>query len=188
MRQCGECSLCCRLIPVAEIGKKTGERCSFQRFGKGCTVHGPQQPRQCREWSCAWLLLPMLTLPRPDRAGFIVDLSVDVVVFGADVFTGKKVDALQIWADPKRPDAWRAAVPWIKEAIGEREAVAVIRFGAEGGITLVPPRLSDDGQWVEVDNRVMSPGHAQTVRRLRDEEKLEKAMAQQPAAQDQGVA
>lgn len=187
MRQCGDCSLCCRLLPVSEIGKKAGERCGYQRFGKGCTVHGPQQPRQCRAWSCAWLMLHQIVLPRPDRAGYVIDVNVDFVVFGEDVFAGKKVDALQIWADPKRPEAWRGAMDFIKEAIGQREAVAVIRFGANGAITVVPPQLGD-GQWVEVDSRVMSRAHAETAKRLHAEEKLEKAMAEPPAPQDEGVA
>lgn len=99
----------------------------------------------------------------------------DIVVFGEDVFTGKRVRSLQIWADQKRPEAWRGAIDWIKRVIGEQEAVAVIRFGKDAAVTLVPPRLSDTGEWVEIDSRIMSSAHGAAVKRLQIEEHIKRA-------------
>lgn len=177
-RQCGDCGLCCRVLPIGEIGKKHGVQCSYHKFKKGCTLHGtPAKPESCNRWSCWWLLDPRFDLPRPDRAGYMIDMMPDFVVFGEDVFTGKRVNALQIWADPKRPEAWRDAMDWIKRVIGDREAVAVIRFSSNEALTLVPPCLSDTGDWVEIDSRLMGGVHADTVRRLKMEEDVANAMA-----------
>jgi len=177
-RSCGDCGLCCRVLPIGEIGKKFGQSCEYHKFKKGCTLHGtPSKPASCSKWSCWWLLDPRFDLPRPDRAGYVVDMIPDFVVFGEDVFTGKRVNALQIWADPKRPEAWRGAMDWIKRVIGETEAVAVIRFSERDAITLVPPRLTDTGEWAEIDSRVMGGVHADTVRRLKVQEDVERAIA-----------
>lgn len=177
MRQCGDCQLCCRVMSISEIGKKAGERCPNQKFGVGCKVHGTQaQPPSCRMWSCLWLANPALDLPRPDRAGYVVDIMSDMVVFGADVYNGKRAQALQIWADPKRPEAWRGAMDWIKIAIGATETVAVVRFPGKDAIVVVPPQLSDNGQWTEIASRTMKEMVAATVRLKDYEEKVKAAI------------
>ena len=38
-RRCGDCQLCCKLLPVRELSKGASERCRHQRVGKGCTVY-----------------------------------------------------------------------------------------------------------------------------------------------------
>jgi hypothetical protein len=175
MRQCGDCQLCCFIMPILEIGKKAGVRCSNQKFGTGCKVHGTQaQPRSCQAWSCWWLMNPAFDLPRPDRAGYVVDPTPDVAVLG-DVHTGKRISALQIWADTRHPDAWRAALPWIKEVIGDQEIVAVIRFGSYKAITIVPPKLSNTGDWLEVESVMMKQVTAAAIQRKAFEEEIERA-------------
>lgn len=164
-RKCGDCQLCCRVLPISELGKKAGVRCSNQKFGVGCKVHGsPRQPFSCRFWSCWWLLNPAFDLPRPDRAGYVVDMSPDFVVLGADVFKDKRVPALQVWADPKRPDAWRGGMDWIKRTIEERDAVCVVRFDSRAAIVVVPPKLSDGRGWIEVDSYMMKAETAASVK------------------------
>jgi len=39
MRQCGGCTLCCKLLPVPPLEKLAGQRCQHQRHGKGCAVY-----------------------------------------------------------------------------------------------------------------------------------------------------
>lgn len=166
MRTCGDCQACCKIMPISEIGKPSNTRCSKQKFGVGCKVYGTQaQPPSCKRWSCWWLLSPEFNLPRPDRAGYIVDPMQDFVVIGEDVHAGKRVPALQIWADPNRPDAWRGAIEWIKKALAFKgEAVSVIRFNEREAVVLVPPSLSDTGEWKEVDSRIMKPVTAEALR------------------------
>jgi hypothetical protein len=175
-RQCGDCQLCCRVLPILELGKSAGQKCEHQKFGVGCKVHGTQsQPLSCRRWNCWWLMYPTFTLPRPDRAGYVVDPTADVAVIGEDVFASKHVPALQVWADPKRPDAWRAALPWIKEMLKDNEAVAVIRFGSKEAIAIIPPQLSDSGDWTECDSRMMGAVQADAVKRKMIEDAIAKA-------------
>lgn len=178
MRHCGDCQLCCKVMPILEIGKKAGARCDHQKHGKGCMVHGTAaQPMSCKKWSCWWLMNPTFMLPRPDRAGYVVDPQPDFVVFGEDVHKGKRVPALQIWADPARPDAWRKATAWIKQAVAEKQAVAIIRFDERLAVVLVPPSLSDNGEWREIDTRPMSHVEADSIRLKTMTEALEKATA-----------
>jgi hypothetical protein len=175
MRSCGDCQACCRVLPISEIGKKAGARCSNQKFKVGCKVHGtPSQPTSCWRWSCWWLLESTFDLPRPDRAGYVVDPIADFVVLGEDIFAGKRVPALQVWADPHRPEAWRNAVPWIKSFIGDSETVAIIRFDSRAAVVLVPPQLSSTGDWGEVDSRMMGEQHRAGLRTKMVEESLAK--------------
>src|SRR5262245_54343180 len=58
-RRCGDCTLCCKLLPVRELHKKGGERCQHQKAGKGCGVYNkPAMPPSCGLWSCRWLVQP----------------------------------------------------------------------------------------------------------------------------------
>ena len=176
MRQCGDCQACCRILPISEIGKKAGERCSNQKFGIGCKVHDTAaQPPSCRAWSCWWLLNPAFDLPRPDRAGYVVDMMSDFVVFGADVYAGRRVHALQIWADPKRPEAWRGAMDWIKLAIGDAEKVAIIRFDSKNSIVIVPPQIAETNEWIEIDARTMKEIEAANLKLRAFEESVQAA-------------
>lgn len=53
-RQCGDCSLCCKLLSVAEIRKPTNRWCRHCRPGRGCGIYG-ERPDQCRTYECYWL-------------------------------------------------------------------------------------------------------------------------------------
>jgi len=176
MRTCGDCQLCCRVLPIAEISKAAGKRCGYQKFGVGCKVHGtPTQPQSCMAWSCWWLIDPKFEAPRPDRAGYVVDMMADFIVLGGDVFAGKRVPAIQVWADPKRPDAWRELLPWIKAtAIGDAERAAVIRFNSRDAVVILPPALSSTGDWAETDTRMLKPIETEQLRRKTAEDQLRK--------------
>lgn len=165
MRKCGDCQACCKIMPIGEIGKKANTRCSFQKFKVGCTVHGTsKQPPSCRMWSCWWLLDPAFDLPRPDRAGYVVDPTPDFVVFGDDVFKGKRVAAIQVWADASRPNDWVAVQPWLCRVIADREMVAVIRFGSDHAVTMIPPQLSETQDWQLIDSRMIQARTASNIR------------------------
>ncbi len=112
MRQCGECSLCCKLTPVVEgrsngsFLKRANERCPFQQAHKGCKVYNDlkQRPRACFIWRCQWLDRASGTenMPRPDRSGFVIDPAPDMLTL-TDDDTGKSVSmpAVQIWVGNK---------------------------------------------------------------------------------------
>jgi hypothetical protein len=108
-RRCGECQLCCKLLPmqashrdkavhtvatmveagvaklsdfsgmIEEFDKAAGERCPHQRHGKGCVVY-KTRPFGCRMWNCRWVQNDDTgDLPRPDRCHYVIDSLPDFV-------------------------------------------------------------------------------------------------------------
>src|SRR3974390_97093 len=110
MRQCGECQLCCKLLPVASVEKPAGKACRFSKFHKGCTVYRTRaMPMDCAVWNCRWLVNDdAAELSRPDRSHYVIDVMPDFVTV-VDNATGEKtnVQVVQIWIDPDCPDAHR---------------------------------------------------------------------------------
>ena len=52
MRGCGECTLCCYITLVPEIGKKRYVQCP-QCSGDKCSIYSTR-PDACRKYSCRW--------------------------------------------------------------------------------------------------------------------------------------
>ena len=136
-RQCGDCQLCCKLMPVAGIGKLAGVRCQHQKFGKGCAVyHKPGMPPECALWNCRWLVNDDADeLSRPDRAHYVIDVLPDFITVN-DNATGmaQNIQVAQIWVDPSYPEAHRdpALRRWMFRRAQEGIA-ALIRFNAHDG-------------------------------------------------------
>lgn len=154
-RRCNECTLCCKLMPVSEIGKAAGTRCRFQR-AKGCTVyhdHAAGFPRSCAQWSCAWLLNVegMADMPRPDRARYVIDTVPDYVEAEAVLGQRARMGVVQIWIDPAHPEVHRDPKlrAWIELQAKTTKFAALIRFNSYDALFLLPPSLSGDGQWHE---------------------------------------
>lgn len=154
-RTCGECTLCCKLMPVPELKDKVaGERCPHQRAHKGCSIY-PKRPLSCKVWSCAWLSWEDAgNLSRPDRAHYVIDIMPDFVTVRDDFSpdrTEHKIPVIQVWLDPKYPDAHRD--PALRALINERSkkdgCAAIIRIGSEEAFVIFPPVLAQDGQWHE---------------------------------------
>lgn len=176
-RQCGDCQLCCRLLPMKagadarydpetlrmlmELGvlekgaqmmrdfdKPASERCPHQRHGKGCTVYA-QRPFGCRVWNCRWLVNDdTAELPRPDRSHYVIDVSPDFILAG----NGDKMETvpvIQVWLDPHYPDAHKD--PKLRAYLqrrGEEGFAALIRLDNKDAWVLIPPALTGAG-WVE---------------------------------------
>jgi len=152
MRQCGGCTLCCKLIGIDELNKPHGQRCKHQRSGKGCAVY-PRRPISCRLWNCRWLAEDDTAgLRRPDRVHYVIDVMPDYVT--QERTTGERVaiEVVQIWVDKDFPLAYRD--PDLMRFIERRAAegrAAIIRFaGTDDAIVLAAPAMSDNGKWNEV--------------------------------------
>jgi hypothetical protein len=145
-RNCGGCTLCCRLVPVAEIGKLAGQRCAHQRHGKGCAVY-QTRPLSCSGWSCGWLKDEddAGELSRPDRAHYVIDQRPDFVtmVIGEEE---QKMPVLQIWCDPAHRDAHRD--PALRRYLSGGPVAALIRYNSSDAILIVPPEITGSG-WYE---------------------------------------
>ena len=157
-RACGECSLCCRLLPVPPLDKGAGERCRHQRHGKGCAVHATlDQPFVCRAWRCAWLM--GAPLPRPDRVGFVVDPMPDFVTLGPEPGKGQKQPCIQVWVANREAHRDLALRRYLAR-LGEQSGLcAIVRFDAVSGFLLVPPALSETGDWLEIAQTGSGPPH-----------------------------
>jgi len=95
MKDCGECSLCCKLIAVPGLAE-AGEWCPYCEPGRkegGCTIHDSRPPF-CKGYHCFWRAESWPDKYRPDKCK---------VIFEAlpGVFT------ILISVDPARPDAWK---------------------------------------------------------------------------------
>lgn len=164
-RNCGDCSLCCRLLPVRGIEKPANTRCQHQRHGKGCAVYGrvttplgaPRMPLECKLWSCRWLVDEGTgDFRRPDRSHYVLDVMPDFIIAQDGPDAEKvRIEALQVWVDPSHRDAHRdpALRAYLAKA-GEAGIVAIIRYGSKEDFTLVPPALSGTGDWLEIASGV----------------------------------
>lgn len=166
-RRCGECQLCCKLVPVKELGKVAGKRCQYQKALKGCRVyHRPDKgfPPSCGLWNCAWLGAGEGTedLSRPDRVHYVIDVMPDFVTVVKD--DGERVDVpvIQVWIDPAFPDAHRdpGLRAYIKRRAEKEGAAALIRSDSEKAFVLVAPNLSQTGDWYEHHTSVTVKEHS----------------------------
>jgi hypothetical protein len=163
-RACGDCQLCCRLVPVPSIGKDGGVRCKHQKFGKGCAVyHRHGMPPECSLWNCRWLVNDdTADLSRPDRSHYVIDIMPDFVTLRPnDGGEPQTIQVAQVWVDPKHPDAHRdpALRRWM-ERRAEQGIAAIVRFNPKDAIVIfAPPFDADRGEWHEVTSGVPQKSH-----------------------------
>lgn len=166
MRECGDCQLCCRLLPVPPLSKLAGQRCIHQKFRKGCAVHHTaKMPLECGLWNCRWLVNDdAADLPRPDRAHYVIDLAPDFIT-AQNNETGEvqHIQVVQIWCDPKYPDAHRdpALRRWIFRRAQDGIAT-IIRFNARDALTIFAPPLDINDEWHEIGGTATERSHTMT--------------------------
>ena len=67
---------------------------------------------------------------------------------------------VQIWVDPKHPDAHRdPALRAYLERRAEQNIIGLIRWDNEQAMAIFPPALSADRQWHEVTSAFRTEGH-----------------------------
>jgi hypothetical protein len=150
-RKCGSCTLCCKLLPVAEINKGAGQRCQYQGH-KGCAVYHrpPHFPRSCAAWSCRWLIDPE-TKGLHDQMPDIVQLTDN------DSGETRELLVLQVWVDPARRDAWQEPhlLGYAEQLARDHHMGMLIRYSSAEAIAVLPPALSADRQWRTIsDGRI----------------------------------
>lgn len=164
-RRCGDCSLCCKLVPVAEIGKSANERCVHQRMGKGCLVYrGELFPSSCKLWSCAWLLNDGADLlPRPDHAHYVIDTMPDYVTVKAENGLTGRLPVVQIWVDPQHRNAHRnpRLRAWIARRAETHGQAALVRFSSTDALVLLPPGVTGENDWIEKNPQSDGTEHSQ---------------------------
>lgn len=163
-RQCGDCQLCCKLLPVKSLDKEAGHKCKHQRHHKGCAVYArlATVSPECRLWNCRWLTEDdTADLRRPDRSHYVIDLVPDFVTL-RDEETGEAnhIQVVQIWVDPDYPDAHRdPALRAYLERRAKDNIIGLVRWDNERAIALFPPELSADRQWHEQGSKFRTASH-----------------------------
>jgi len=116
-RACGECSLCCKLLPIKKgegdngFAKPANEWCKHCEVGKGCKIYA-DRPTACRGFTCMWLCrgdVPEYWYPLKSKM---------VLVWVPFIRKTQPQNALEIHVDPGFPNRWREE-PWhssIREA------------------------------------------------------------------------
>jgi hypothetical protein len=100
-RNCGTCTLCCKVYDVPSLAKPMGKWCPHCAPGKGCGIH-ETRPDHCRSFFCLWMTDgAMPDAWKPERSRFV--LSVDA-----------RTRFLNVQVDPGAPNAWRGE-PFIRQ-------------------------------------------------------------------------
>lgn len=74
-RQCGTCTVCCKILPVAtkQLNKTANVLCRHCEEGRGCRIY-ETRPVVCRGFYCEWLLNPQIPATwRPDKSGIFIE-------------------------------------------------------------------------------------------------------------------
>jgi hypothetical protein len=137
-RSCKGCTLCCKVLGVAELEKPRATWCKHCDVKAGCKIHGAH-PAECRDFHCGYLTNAMLDERwAPTRSKMV--LAYDEV----------HAPRLSVHVDPARPDAWRKE-PYYSQI--KRWAVAaaahrgqVIVWQGQSTIAVLPDRDKDLGE------------------------------------------
>ena len=136
-RRCGECSLCCKLLPVRALDQPHS----------GCAVYGAEvMPRACRLWSYRWLVGDTGALRRPDRANDVIDLWPDFVTLQDTDDRSTGMPVVVIWVGSRHQHANRD--PALRDFLPRHPVEGVtglVRFNSQDSIVLFAPPMSADG-------------------------------------------
>lgn len=141
-KQCGECSLCCKLLGIAALDKPQGQWCTHCAAPKGCSIY-ERRPQECRDFACLWLenlaLGPEWQPARCKMVLYLIDGGARLIVH----------------VDPGSPEVWRLEPyyrqlkAWARQWIRTGPHVAV-RIGSRL-VAILPDRDVDLGHVAKGD-------------------------------------
>lgn len=154
-RHCGDCTLCCRLLPVGELQKAANTRCQHQGH-KGCAIyHKPGFPMSCALWSCRWLTGDdTADMLRPDRSRYVLDIMPDMVR-KHDVAGVEEIEVVQVWVEPGSDPTKDRRLMRYAERQALRGVGLLLRFSPTRAVAVFAPPMCSDGQWHIVDDARM---------------------------------
>src|SRR5262245_7610395 len=137
-RSCKGCTLCCKVLGVAELEKPRATWCKHCDVRAGCNIHG-DHPAECRDFHCGYLTNAMLDERWAPTISKMV-LAYDTV----------HAPRLSVHVDPARPDAWRKEPyysqikRWAVAAAAQRGQVIV--WQGRSTVAVLPDRDQDLGE------------------------------------------
>jgi len=72
-RSCGDCTLCCKLPPVASLKKESYEWCKHCEIGAGCKIY-KDRPLDCQAFECFWHAGLTHEEYKPNKVGFYMTM------------------------------------------------------------------------------------------------------------------
>ena len=91
-RECGDCTLCCKVMAIEALAKPGGSWCPHCKPGHGCLIYA-SRPAECQSFSCLWLVDDKLDEHwKPNKSKLVLTTS---------------EDGIEVRCDPGFPDAWR---------------------------------------------------------------------------------
>lgn len=145
-KDCGTCTLCCKLFPVPELDKPSGKWCRHIVQGRGCGIHETRPP-VCRAFHCQWLYNPDLGPEwKPETAKFVLSIF-------------PKSNTLAVTVDPGFPHNWMKEPfltqfrRWSETALEQGDCVVV--FQGTRATAILPDRNVALGELGEGDALVL---------------------------------
>ncbi len=135
-RECGECTLCCKVMGIDAIQKPAGQWCAHCKPSGGCAIY-QRRPQECREFMCGYLLMPQVDERwKPSVCKFVLA-------------NDENNTHMKIVVDPARPDAWKKEPyyscfkGWAQS--GPEEGVKIMVVIGKRAIVVLPDRDVDLG-------------------------------------------
>jgi hypothetical protein len=131
-RECGDCSLCCKVMTIEALDKPQGKWCPQARPGKGgCAVYA-DRPTECQTFTCSWRSgkLPIEMKPNKIKAVIGSNLSGDAVV---------------VHVDPSYPLATETGIlaDWIAAVVEQLKFPVIITCGSTRRLKCPPGKKVD---------------------------------------------
>ena len=80
VNECGDCTLCCTLLPIKALGKPANMTCVH--CDRGCSIH-ESKPFECHSFDCSWRQSGVDNDDlRPDKCGVVFEKTDKSTVFG----------------------------------------------------------------------------------------------------------
>ena len=138
-RQCGDCSLCCKVLGIPELDKPKDAWCPNFASGTGCRIY-EDRPPSCHDFSCRWLNDPAMG---PEWKPSVCKMVLD-----------SRPRLLTVHVDPAVSQPWRGqpyyGVLKRLSAQGLTRNVIVLVMEKKRSIVILPDR--------EVDLGILAPG------------------------------
>lgn len=79
--KCDKCTLCCKLLPIKALNKKTNILCKY--CDNGCLVHNSIMPEECKKFECSYYQMNKVNINlRPDNCHVIFEKMSNNLFFG----------------------------------------------------------------------------------------------------------
>tara|TARA_R110000787_G_scaffold70330_1_gene156424 strand:- start:219 stop:869 length:651 start_codon:yes stop_codon:yes gene_type:complete len=118
-RSCGDCTLCCKLVPVPALQKEGHEWCKHCAIGEGCKIY-KDRPLDCQGFECFWHAGLTLEKYKPNKVGFYMT---------SDSANDAAMSMIKVYTEPHRLGATIRKLKKYKSPFNGSPKGFHIRFG-----------------------------------------------------------